>query len=477
MAADPTALFEDIQKTVNPTAQTQQAVKAPTSVNPDVSALQTMTPNSDALSAAAAGTAPSGPFTLEKQTFEPIPSVVQANETVQGQLKDLFDTGNPLMVQAKNRAKATAAGRGLQNSSLAAGMGELAQYNAAMPIAQQDANTYANRATLNNQTANQFRMNEQAHAQKLDELRAQGNVNAYLTELNAGFQTDLTILQGNIARDAQILQAAQRLQEIAAQGDVNSRLQLEQFGFQKDLSAQENLNRLEQLRAQGDVNAKLQLEQFQYQTLLNDQQNGATILLEDKRIQGQQNAILLEYAQRGVLSTQEAQQEMQRLNQQHQNTLEQIAAQAEAASATDATNAARMIQSQYLTAVSARQASASEEIAAIYQTPGLSSTQQNTAVQNAWNRMRSDIDMMAAYYQAMPVWPEGVNPQPPENGPIAGGGGTTPGGTAGGGTTPGGSTTQYPTAGPVRNQGIFEFIRSATDALINRNNGVTPPTR
>lgn len=346
-----------------------------------------------------------GPFNQPDKTFEPVTSVVDpATETVQGQLKGLFDEGNPLMVQAKNRAEATAAGRGLQNSSLAAGAGELAMFNAAMPIAQQDAATYSQRAMANAQTANEFRMAEMTHYQRMGELKEQGNINAYLAGLQAGYEKDLAVLQGQITKEVHVLDAANDLIKLAAQGDVDSRLMAEKYGFDSALSAEENLHRLEQLAAQGDVNAKLQLQQFTYDSLLKDKDAALAITLEDKRIQATQNNILLEYEQRGLLSAQEAADEMERLNQQHSNTLEQIAAQAEAQGGENAKARSDALQAQYLTAVSARQASASAEITQIYATPKLSATQQNVAAQNIKNRLDADLAALAAYYASAPGW-------------------------------------------------------------------------
>lgn len=64
-------------------------------------------------------------------------------QTVQGQLASILASGNPLLVQAQTRAKQAANERGLLNSSMAVSAGESALYDAAMPIASQDASTYA----------------------------------------------------------------------------------------------------------------------------------------------------------------------------------------------------------------------------------------------------------------------------------------------------------------------------------------------
>ena len=64
---------------------------------------------------------------------------VQPNQTVQSQVRDIINDNSPLMEQAETRALQKANARGLINSSIAVGAGQSALYDAAMPIATQDA--------------------------------------------------------------------------------------------------------------------------------------------------------------------------------------------------------------------------------------------------------------------------------------------------------------------------------------------------
>ena len=373
-----------------------------------------------------AATAPAANPVQTALDSNPVTRQVQDKETVQGQLKSLFDEGNPILVQARETAKRMAAGRGLQNTSIATQAGEQALISSALPIAQFDATAQGNAAAANQQAQNTFNLSErqtnqqsrlqgeqfgyssqlssQEARQRLEEQAAGGDIQAKLELAKFGYERNLTTLRGDIAKEQSNLDFANRLTELAKQGDIQSRLQLEQFGFNTELSAQENLARLQQIASQGDVNASLQLQQFQFQSLLNDQQAGIQLELEDARFQNTQSTILMEYAQRGVLSDQEARQEMERLNQNHANTLEQIQAQVEAQTQGDASAAGRALQNNYLLAISDRQRQASQEIAQIYQTEGLNASQQNAAVQNAYNRMRSDIETLQAYYASSPLW-------------------------------------------------------------------------
>ena len=64
-------------------------------------------------------------------------------------MSGLLDDNGKYMQAARSRAAETANSRGLLNSSMAAGTGERAAIQSAMPIAQQDAGTYGQRALAN----------------------------------------------------------------------------------------------------------------------------------------------------------------------------------------------------------------------------------------------------------------------------------------------------------------------------------------
>lgn len=74
---------------------------------------------------------------------------VDPNQTVQGQVKGIIDADSPLMQQASTRAAQQSSARGLLNSSLGVQAGQAALYDAALPMAQQDAGTFADAAKTN----------------------------------------------------------------------------------------------------------------------------------------------------------------------------------------------------------------------------------------------------------------------------------------------------------------------------------------
>lgn len=79
---------------------------------------------------------------------------VAKNQTVQGQLGTILDSGSPLLQQAETNAAQAANRKGLLNSSMAVSAGQQALINTALPIAQQDASTFASAGQTNANTAN-----------------------------------------------------------------------------------------------------------------------------------------------------------------------------------------------------------------------------------------------------------------------------------------------------------------------------------
>lgn len=88
------------------------------------------------------------------------------NELVENRLNNLISGNSEYIKLAEAKAKEQAAGRGLLNSSLAAGAGRGAAISAALPIAQQDASTYANQALTNQQATNQFNLQDKQYEQQ-----------------------------------------------------------------------------------------------------------------------------------------------------------------------------------------------------------------------------------------------------------------------------------------------------------------------
>lgn len=81
---------------------------------------------------------------------------VNENELVSGQLQGLLQSNSPYLDLARAQGTQQAASRGLLNSSMAAGSAENAAIQAALPIAQGNAQEYAQVGAANAQAANQW---------------------------------------------------------------------------------------------------------------------------------------------------------------------------------------------------------------------------------------------------------------------------------------------------------------------------------
>ena len=98
--------------------------------------------------------------------------------TVAGQMDTLLGKDSAYIDQARRDAVRTSSGRGLINTSIAAGAGTEAAVRAALPIAQQDATTYSEQNLRNQAAQNEFLKNEQS---------------ANLNKEMAAFETSLSI--------------------------------------------------------------------------------------------------------------------------------------------------------------------------------------------------------------------------------------------------------------------------------------------
>lgn len=157
--------------------------------------------------------------------YTPTMQTVSDKSTVQNQLANITGIGSALNTQAETAATKQANRRGLLSSSIAVGAAQDAVTKNALPVAQQDASTYANTDTKNAEygnAASQFKANAENSA-------SQFNANA-----------------------------ANQLQMTAVQADVQKRLQ--QIQSDTTLSVADKQIKSQQLLAQNDNATKLQLQ-------------------------------------------------------------------------------------------------------------------------------------------------------------------------------------------------------------------------
>jgi hypothetical protein len=221
---------------------------------------QTMTPAPEKNLESMQNLIPGGDTTSINEDWQAIAANapgVTAEQTVQGQLQQLFREGSPLLEYARGIGLQYANSRGLINSDIAAESGAMALYNQAVPIATADAQIFARRAEQ-----------EAAFWQ------------------NAGLQAQAANFQSRLQAQAHV----EQMREMALQGDINAQLQLQQFGYNWDLNEQQNIHRMELAAFEGKVSAKLALQQlgidvekmrvdWGYRVQANDQELRNTMIL------------------------------------------------------------------------------------------------------------------------------------------------------------------------------------------------------
>ena len=163
-------------------------------------------------------------------------SVDAAKETVSGQLDSLLAKDSAYTNRARAGAMQTANKRGLLNSSMAAGAGEAAAIDAALPIANADAQVYQNAAKDNQTVTNDaLKFNSDAMNQfAMQGLR--GEQSKELADIEAGYKT---LMQTNDSAGKLYQQTIDSIQRIltsdmtqeAKQSAVNSSTQLLKGGM------------------------------------------------------------------------------------------------------------------------------------------------------------------------------------------------------------------------------------------------------
>lgn len=151
---------------------------------------------------------------------------------VSNQLSTLLNSDSPYLTAARTRAAQLANGRGLLNSSMAAGAGEAAAVESALPIAQQDAATYDTAQRFNADAANNFARDANSFGR-----------------------------QGALAKFQGVLDVGSQGRQIAAQDrqlGLQLGLQREQLGLQRDQLGLDEKFRRDQLN---QATAQFKLDQ------------------------------------------------------------------------------------------------------------------------------------------------------------------------------------------------------------------------
>ena len=219
---------------------------------------------------------PYTPATATGSGYTATPYTVAPNQTVQDQVKQIVGKDSPLMQQAATIAKGKMSERGIINSSIGIEAGQNAVIAQALPIAQQDANTY-NQAMTN--TANQQNAASQftagagntaslANAASINNAFAQSlqtattltnttlnnETQVALANLDSNTKTALTtmdnqykqLLQTNLGASNAYVQAVTNIANIAVNKELNQTA--------KDMATNTQMNMLnEQLRTMAGI--------------------------------------------------------------------------------------------------------------------------------------------------------------------------------------------------------------------------------
>lgn len=208
------------------------------------------------------------PTTMKATTYDPSKMTAQgydANQagltswdvndpqTVAGQFNGLIAQNSPLIKQARTSALQSANQKGLINSTMAVGAGEQAAYNAALPIAQADAATFANAAKYNADASNanaQFNTNAKNTAAQFtatalntaasQNQQAENTANQY----NANAQNSASQFNATAANQASQTNAA--ADNSASQFNSQNELQNNQFNTQQQNAVNEANSQREQ---------------------------------------------------------------------------------------------------------------------------------------------------------------------------------------------------------------------------------------
>jgi hypothetical protein len=193
---------------------------------------------------------------------------VDDRSTVQGQVRNIVDENGPLSQRATTRATQEANRRGLANSSMAVTAGQAALYDAALPIAQQDANTFAQSGQYNAGARNerdqfnagtQTQVNltnagerNQAAAFTADAANKGSMFNAENATKNSQFNVDKALQAGIVNQEQANKMAALNAEMInrASEFNITTDAQMQQFNIDAALKAgvinQEQANKMAQ---------------------------------------------------------------------------------------------------------------------------------------------------------------------------------------------------------------------------------------
>lgn len=266
------AATDQVQFDIGATPQTPAATQPPPGLINAAPGMTDTTPGTSSVGSGAPVTSYT-PDSATATTYTPKAYTVDpATQTVAGQIRGLIDAGSPLLDQAEASARNQMNARGLINSTQAITAGQSALYNAALPIAQADAQTY-DKAATNTTTAENTAGGQNSQLQTQTSQFNTGQTNAALTAASAASnQKALTQMNNESAANIQKLQNQGQQANIALQGDINTKLQKMQDDNKLLLQTSQSASQLYQqgIQYMGTITANKDLSTDQKTNALNN---------------------------------------------------------------------------------------------------------------------------------------------------------------------------------------------------------------
>lgn len=193
---------------------------------------------------------------VQPSRYTPDKLNVNSDMRVEDRAVGLMSADNPLMKKAREQANQYSASRGLQSSSIANENALNAMFNVALPIAQQDADTYTTVATVNNQNAQQVGMQDNASLNQL-----------YLNKDNQQFQS------GQSAQDRALQKELQESQQQFQSGENQADREFKAGESQADREFTQELESLRYENSLGLLDAEGEQRMKELETQFANQQD------------------------------------------------------------------------------------------------------------------------------------------------------------------------------------------------------------
>ncbi|MFN7882504.1 MAG: hypothetical protein ACK5PF_05765, partial [bacterium] len=204
-------------------------------------------------------------------TWTPSDNAMAAN-----QLTKLLQTDNKLMQQARSRAGAASARRGLMNSSIGVEAGESAAMGVALPLAQQDASTYAQSEQFNAGAANDFARDNNSFGRNAALTKYQGILAQESQGRDMAWRSGENALerdfQGNQAQLGREFQTSERIggQEFSAgQAQIGRDFESTERGLDRTQQTALQQNNQDWQAKQNELNQKFQMDFEKFRLPMN----------------------------------------------------------------------------------------------------------------------------------------------------------------------------------------------------------------